>query len=88
MRVAGAISFLFFAFATGATGQGDSLRAKMDWKGQLSVLALFGPDNELDWYTGGRYLPEVNWEQGLGKGRNLDVEVSANIFWYGGLSAL
>ena len=80
MRLRHGILLFFFGFLSVLQGQDDTTRTTVAWEGQASALLLFGPDNELDWYVGGRYLPEFNWERKLDKNRTLDLEVSANIF--------
>ena len=48
--------------------------------GQLSGWMHYNPSNELNLYTGVRYIPELNLMVPLQHDRFLDVEVSANIF--------
>ena len=80
MRIASGILILVWCINAEMRGQEDSLQTRIDWEGQVSALVLFGPDNDLDWYAGGRYIPEFNWEWEVKKDQLLDLEVSANIF--------
>lgn len=50
------------------------------FKGQLSGWAHFNPKNELNIWTGGRYIPEINYSKSLGNKTLLDLEISANIY--------
>ncbi|MCB0836892.1 MAG: hypothetical protein KDE26_11845 [Bacteroidetes bacterium] len=52
----------------------------MTFKGQASGFVLFNPGNNLNFYTGGRYIPQINLSKGLPNTQLLDLEASANIF--------
>ena len=36
-------------------------KTKLDFDGQLSIYSSWSPDNDLDWFAGGRYIPELNF---------------------------
>ncbi len=65
--------------------QEDSLKMSARWEGQASAFTLFNPDNNLDFYFGGRYLPAFSWEAQMSRERLVDLEVSANIFGTAGI---
>ncbi len=49
-------------------------------KGQLSAYIHFNPKNNLPWWSGGRYIPQVNYEHRLRDRRMIDLEASANLY--------
>lgn len=73
--------FLFMLFLQ-SNGQDTSrtLSDSLIFKGQLSVWAHYNPSNELPLYTGGRYIPEINYSINLPKNRLIDFAVSANTY--------
>jgi hypothetical protein len=65
---------LFFAF-TGNCIPPDSL----SFKGQLSGWLLYNGNNKLPVYTGGRYIPQLNYNLQFKKDNHIDFEASFNI---------
>lgn len=49
------------------------------FKGEASAYGSYSPDNDLDLFFGGRYLPEVNYGYAFENKSLLDFELSANI---------
>ncbi|MBN1118007.1 MAG: hypothetical protein JXA77_12415 [Bacteroidales bacterium] len=72
--------FLSFAFTSKAQTDkkitGDSLKIK----GQLSVWTHYNANNNLEWWNGGRYIPQLNYEIKNQSDKMLDFEASANIY--------
>lgn len=52
----------------------------LEFKGQLSGITSFSPDNDLDWFIGGRYLPELFYKVQLDSVQFIDFDASANIW--------
>ena len=48
-------------------------------KGQLSVWALYNGGLDLPLYTGGRYIPQLNYDINLKHDQLIDFEASANL---------
>jgi hypothetical protein len=70
-----------------ASGQ-DSARhtaGQLEFKGQLSAYTHLNLGNELPWWSGGRYIPQLNYELELEKERKIDFEASANLYGNMGL---
>jgi len=71
--------FVFFLFCAGMplyiTGQ-----TTLEFDGQLSVYGNWGPDGDMKYFFGGRYLPQLNLEVPLKSERLFDMEVAANIY--------
>ncbi len=51
----------------------------LSFKGQVSAWMLYNKDNELAFYAGGRYIPQLNYILPLKNGNKLDFEASGNI---------
>ena len=54
-------------------------KPKLEFDGQLSLLSSYAPDNDLQWFTGARYLPELNLDIPLDSNHLIDFEASANL---------
>lgn len=52
---------------------------KLNFQGQFSALSSFSPDNDLDWYVGARYIPELSYKIALDSVQFIDFEASANL---------
>ena len=52
---------------------------KFDFKGEASAYGSYSSDNDLDFFLGGRYLPELNYGYTFVNKSLLDFELSANI---------
>jgi len=79
--------FLFCLIITETKGQ-DSLSSGkygFTFKGQLSTYTHVNPDNELPWWSGARYIPQLNYEHGLKDRQLIDFEASANLYGNMGL---
>ena len=50
------------------------------FKGQLSAYTHINPYNTLPWWSGGRYLPQLNYEYRWATGKSIDFEASANLY--------
>jgi len=59
---------------------GEQSPHKFEFDGQLSVYGSYSPDNDLDMFLGGRYLPELNYGYTFKNETMLDFEASANIY--------
>jgi hypothetical protein len=69
---------LGFIFAIGVyklDGQ-DSLI----FKGQLSAYTHVNSENGLPWWSGGRYIPQINYKYKLPNNKLLDFEASVNLY--------
>ena len=51
-----------------------------EFKGQASVFGNYSPDNDLDLFTGGRYIPEISYKIKLPQSRNFDLVGSVNMY--------
>lgn len=67
-----------------ASFQGNA-QGTLNFKGQLSVYTHINPDNKLPWWSGGRYIPQLNYEYGLSANQLIDFEASANLYGNAGL---
>jgi len=52
---------------------------KIQFEGQLSSVASFSPDNTLDWFAGGRYIPKFSYQIPVDSTRFVDFEAAANV---------
>ncbi|MFA5418933.1 MAG: hypothetical protein WC341_10795 [Bacteroidales bacterium] len=57
----------------------------LNFKGQFSAYTLVNPDNNLPWWSGGRYIPQLNFEYGISGEKSIDFEASANLYGNAGL---
>lgn len=76
------ISLVFILTWIAGSGQ-DSIRearSQMEFSGQLSAYTHVNPSNELPWWSGGRYIPQLNGEVELRNDRLIDFEASANVY--------
>lgn len=58
----------------------DDSPHQFELDGQASAYMSFSPDNSLDWFVGGRYLPELNYAYTFENKTMLDFEASANVY--------
>ena len=73
------IFFLFlFLFAT-VSAQEEN-RSSFRFSGQVSAWGQFTPDIDKSLWTGGRYIPQINYERLFQKNNKIDFEISVNIF--------
>jgi len=63
-------------FAGNKADAQDSLH----FKGQLSAYTHLNPGNTLTWWSGARYIPQLNYEYRLKENRLIDFEASANLY--------
>lgn len=80
-RLITVLSLAFFML--GANAQVDTVKQSphmFEFDGQASAYLSFSPDNELDWFVGVRYLPELNYAYTFKNEAKLDFEVSANMY--------
>jgi hypothetical protein len=65
-----------------AAGQDSTMTAPapLEFKGQLSAYTHVNPRNDLPWWSGIRYIPQLNYRYGFQKERLFDVEASANLY--------
>lgn len=52
---------------------------KLEFDGQVSLISSFSPDNDLDWFVGGRYIPELSYKIPIDSFQSIDFEASANL---------
>lgn len=52
---------------------------KIDFEGQASAILSFSPENDLNSFAGGRYIPKFSYKIPLDSTRFIDFEASANI---------
>lgn len=69
---------MFMISLIGATC-GYAQQNSFEFGGQLSLVGSYSPDNTLNFFAGGRYLPELSYGIPLGANKLLDFEASANI---------
>jgi hypothetical protein len=55
------------------------------FKGQISAYTHYNPTNDLQLWTGARYIPQLNYNISVPKKRLIDFEASANIYGNVGL---
>lgn len=82
------ISFIFLCMSIDqAMGQDAALRptGNLSFKGQLSAYTHLNLGNDLPWWSGGRYIPQLNYELDLKQDRKIDFEASANMYGNMGL---
>lgn len=51
----------------------------IDFQGQLSAITSFSPDNNLDWFAGVRYIPQVSYTINIDSIQFIDFEVATNL---------
>ncbi|MCK9453013.1 MAG: hypothetical protein M0Q90_15065 [Bacteroidales bacterium] len=51
-----------------------------EFDGQASIYGSYSPDNTLNFFAGGRYLPELNYGYTFENSTTLDFEASANMY--------
>lgn len=49
-------------------------------KGQISAYTHVNPHNNLSWWSGGRYIPQLNYEYRTSGDKLFDLEASANLY--------
>ncbi|MCH2449005.1 MAG: hypothetical protein MK198_02545 [Gracilimonas sp.] len=55
-------------------------KQSFEFNGQLSVFGSYSPDNTLDFFTGGRYLPELSYNIPISSFKSIDILTSANMY--------
>ena len=53
---------------------------RFEFDGQFSAIGTYSPENDLDVFTGLRYIPELNYYIPIDSTRKIDFEASVNIF--------
>jgi len=78
---------IFLSVSAQIFAQEDSTQVKdsLLFKGQLSVWAHYNPNNDLPFWTGARYIPQINYELSFKNTHLFDLEASANIYGNMGL---
>lgn len=56
-----------------------------EFRGQLSVYTHYNGNNEYPWWTGGRYIPQMNWSINPANDNRFDLEASANLYGNAGV---
>ena len=58
----------------------SSIKAQknIELEGQVSTILSYSPDNALNWFSGGRYIPKLSYKIPVDTNRLIDFEVSAN----------
>lgn len=64
---------LFIGFSKSVLAQ-----EKVNFQGQFSALSSFSPNNDLDWYVGARYIPELSYKIAFDSIQFIDFEASVN----------
>jgi hypothetical protein len=83
-----AIGWITLCFAFQKTEGQDSTsayRGHLDFKGQVSAYTHVNPNNNLPWWSGGRYIPQINYEYGFPGESKIDLEASANLYGNAGV---
>ena len=73
------IHILFLFIFTTVLSQEES-RSSFRFSGQASLWGQFTPDIDKTLWTGGRYIPQINYELLFPKSKKIDFEASVNIF--------
>lgn len=76
------IVFIFATLSVHFSAAQDSLA----FKGQFSAYTHLNSENDLPWWGGIRYIPQVNYKINTGGRRLVDFEASANIFGNAGIN--
>ena len=73
--------YLCFLFLTANSTQAQMGQDSLAFDGQASVVGSFAPDNQLDLFLGGRYIPRLSYGFKLdsAKTKGIDFEASVNI---------
>jgi hypothetical protein len=82
------IWFILFSLIADKTRSQDSTAVAenhLTVKGQLSAYTHLNLNNTLPWWSGGRYIPQLNYEHRLKGQQLIDFEASVNL--YGNLGA-
>jgi hypothetical protein len=74
-----AFLLILILLLTASISEGNSQDA-VKIKGQFSTYTHVNLNNNLPWWNGGRYIPQINYEHGLGKRRMIDFEASVNLY--------
>jgi hypothetical protein len=77
------ICFILLCLIFNKTSSQDSTgvaEGHLTLKGQLSAYTHLNPHNTLPWWSGGRYIPQLNYEYRLPGGQLIDFEASANLY--------
>jgi hypothetical protein len=61
-------------------GENSNAQDSLYFKGQLSAYSHVNPINKLPWWSGARYIPQLNYEYNLKENRLIDFEASANLY--------
>ncbi len=56
-----------------------------DFGGQLSLYSHYNGNNSYPWWSGGRYIPQINYSFNFDTDSRFDMEASANIYGNAGL---
>ncbi|MBN1985549.1 MAG: hypothetical protein JW761_04550 [Prolixibacteraceae bacterium] len=63
-----------------AQEQKAETNASFLFKGQFSAYTHVNPNNEIPWWSGGRYIPQINYEIKQPANKLIDFEASANAY--------
>lgn len=75
-KIASIVSLICLLFLTMTiTGQHS-----LEFDGQLAAFGNYSPDNKLDVFLGGRYIPELDYSIPLDSTKTLDFQVSGNLY--------
>ncbi|WP_421894745.1 hypothetical protein [Marinoscillum sp.] len=70
---------LLFCFICLLALQVAKAQRKVEFDGQASAFGSYSPDNQLPLFSGGRYIPELNYGVELDSGKAFEFEASVNI---------
>ena len=79
---------VLFVFIFNEINSQDSAYSFIDhlnFKGQFSSIIQYNPSNDLPFYNGNRYIPQLNVEFDYSKNQLIDFEASANAYLNGSL---
>lgn len=71
---------MFLACCTSTAFAQENAPKNLRFSGQLSTWGQFSPDITTNFWLGGRYLPQLNYQIPLEDNRLIDFEASANVF--------
>lgn len=81
MNVRNYIVLILFTIATATSSGQDGLR----FSGQVSSWMNINSETTLPLWGGARYIPQINFQEGISQTQNFDMELSANLFGSAGL---
>jgi hypothetical protein len=80
------LNYILLLLFTGISIVNALAEDTLKFKGQFSAYTHLNPDNDLPWWSGGRYIPQLNYEYRMPGESLIDFEASANIYGNAGFN--